>query len=101
MYLRWSLCTLYLPACQVELPSVIQVSVVVALVCWALLTSLGLFIPDTVPNPAMPMSDPGSLFLNLIKHTDARPLLQNIVMNVNYNNMGKASDGDKHAETWH
>ena len=46
---------------------------------------------------------PGSLFLNLLKNMDARPLLQNIVMNVNHNNYGKTSndDDDNHAETWH
>ena len=46
------------------------------------------------------MSGPGSLFLNLIKHLDARPLLQNIIMNVNYNYNNRQADKD-HADTWH
>ena len=40
MHLWWVLCTLCLLACQVELPWRIQVSVVVSLVYWALLTPL-------------------------------------------------------------
>ena len=38
MYLWWSLCTLYLLVCQVELPQAIQVSVAVSLVWWTLST---------------------------------------------------------------
>ena len=58
-------------------------------------------VPDPGPNPSKPMSDPGSLFLNLIKSSDARPLIQNIIMNVNYNNAGKTSGDDEHAPQWH
>ena len=58
-------------------------------------TSVCLFPPE----PAQPESGPASFFLNLVKHLDARPLLQNIIMNVNYNN-GDASDKD-HANTWY
>ncbi|KAK7114194.1 hypothetical protein V1264_000294 [Littorina saxatilis] len=63
-------------------------------------------IPTTTPKPSMPhepaqpMSGPGSVLLDLIKQLDARPLLQNIVMNVNYNTVAKDSD-DGHAKTWH
>ena len=49
----------------------------------------------------MPMSDPSNIFLNLVKSVDARPLLQNIIMNVNYNNNGDTSKDDDHASTWH
>ena len=58
-------------------------------------------VPDPGPNPSKPMSDPGSLFLNLIKSSDARPLIQNIIMNVNYNNADKTSGDDEHAQQWH
>ena len=51
------------------------------------------------PEPAQPESGPASFFLNLVKQLDVRPLLQNIIMNVNYNN-GDASDKD-HANTWY
>ena len=47
------------------------------------------------------MLDPGSLFLNLVKSMDARPLLQNIIMNVNYNNNGKTGNDDDHVNMWH
>ena len=46
-----------------------------------------------------PMSGPAAMFLSLIKHLDARPLLQNIIMNINYNNGN--SDKDDHADMWH
>ena len=58
-------------------------------------------VPDPGPNPSKPMSDPGSLFLSLVKSSDARPLIQNIIMNVNYNNAGKTSGDDEHAQQWH
>ena len=40
MYLWWRVCALYLLACPMELPSLIQVSVVVSLVSFSLLTPL-------------------------------------------------------------
>ena len=44
----------------------------------------------------------GSLFLNLIKNMDVHPLLQNIIMNVNYNNYGRArEDDDNHTKMWY
>ena len=46
MCLEWSLYTLYLLACQVELPQAIQVFVVVSLVCQVLLFP---FVDFTIP----------------------------------------------------
>ncbi|KAK7114201.1 hypothetical protein V1264_000300 [Littorina saxatilis] len=56
--------------------------------------------PSIPHEPGKPMSGPGSMLLDIIKQLDARPLLQNIVLNVNYNNVVKDSD-DGHAKTWH
>ena len=48
----------------------------------------------TVAETSKPQAEgPGSMLLNLVKHLDARPLLQNIIMNINYNN-GIHSDDD-------
>ncbi|XP_070190209.1 peptidyl-glycine alpha-amidating monooxygenase A-like [Littorina saxatilis] len=45
--------------------------------------------------PGQPQTDPGSMFLNLIKQLDSRPLLQNIVMNVNYNTIQYPGNGSQ------
>ncbi|KAK7490020.1 hypothetical protein BaRGS_00018720 [Batillaria attramentaria] len=52
--------------------------------------------PETTAQPQRnqgDMMDAGGLFLNLIKQLDNRPLLQNIVMNVNYNYDSDDKDG--------
>jgi len=58
--------------------------------------------PETHVTPAQ-STGPASMFMDIIKHLDARPLLQNIIMNVNYN-YGHAppkDDKDDHQEMWH
>ncbi|XP_076468958.1 dopamine beta-hydroxylase-like [Babylonia areolata] len=67
----------------------------------------------TTPRPYHPVTErpsepsepkpegPGSMLMNLVKSIGSRPLLQNIIMNVNYNKYAGSSDNDKHGETWH
>jgi len=48
-----------------------------------------------------PMKGSASLFMDIIKQLDARPLLQNIIMNVNYNYGASKAEEDEHNEMWH
>jgi len=49
--------------------------------------------PTSMVTPAPPMTGSASMFMDIIKHLDSRPLLQNIIMNVNYNyNQPRSND---------
>jgi len=45
----------------------------------------------------------GSMFIDIIKQLDSRPLLQNIIMNVNYNydHAPDHDEMDQHSQMWH
>jgi len=60
--------------------------------------------PEEPREPETATSGIGSMFLNIIKQLDGRPLLQNIIMNINYNYGGGSNDhndGDDHMADWH